>query len=116
MFWFNDLFSFGDAGVDFFFVLSGFIIYYSTASNHGKLHLAGNYLKHRLARIYPIYWFVALLLLPMGVIFGHWPGNINVIKDFMLRPHGDMPFIPVAWTLIHEMFFYVSFLLFFINI
>ena len=81
----------------------------------GKWQLSTDYLKHRLARIYPIYWLVALLLLPMGVIFGHWPGNINVIKDFLLWPRSNLPFVPVAWTLIHEMLFYVSFLLFFIS-
>jgi exopolysaccharide production protein ExoZ len=112
----NGIFSFGDAGVDFFFVLSGFIIYYSTSANHGNLRWAGEYLKHRLVRIYPIYWLVALLLLPMGAIFGHWPGVTTIFKDLVLLPHGDLPFVPVAWTLRHEMLFYISFLLFFINI
>ena len=50
------LFSFGYAGVDFFFVLSGFIIFYSTAKNHGNPRAIFSYVKHRLIRIYPIYW------------------------------------------------------------
>jgi peptidoglycan/LPS O-acetylase OafA/YrhL len=112
----NGLFSFGAAGVDFFFVLSGFIIFYSTSANHGNLDFAIEYLKHRLTRIFPIYWLVAVFLLPMGVMFGYWPGILTSIMDFLLWPHDTPPFVPVAWTLRHEILFYVSFLLFFISI
>jgi peptidoglycan/LPS O-acetylase OafA/YrhL len=110
------LFSFGYAGVDFFFVLSGFIIFYSTGKNHGKPTAILSYIKHRLIRIYPIYWVVGLLLLPLTYLMGHHVGVADAVMDFLLVPREGYPFIPVAWTLRHELLFYVSFLLFFVNI
>ncbi len=112
----SGLFSFGYAGVDFFFVLSGFIIYYSTYKNHNKPKEAWHYVKFRLIRIYPIYWLVALTLLPMTYLMGHKVGAVNAVMDFLLLPRAGYPFIPVAWTLRHEMLFYFSFLLFFLNV
>lgn len=109
-------FSFGYAGVDFFFVLSGFIIFYSTAKNHGNFAAVLSYVKHRLIRIYPIYWGVGLLLLPFAYLMGHQVGAVNAVIDFLLIPREGYPFVPVAWTLRHEMLFYFSFVLFFLNI
>jgi peptidoglycan/LPS O-acetylase OafA/YrhL len=109
-------FNFGYAGVDFFFVLSGFIIFYSTAKNHANPAAALNYLKHRLIRIYPIYGLVALLLLPMAYLMGHQVGATNALLDFLLLPRDGGPFVIVAWTLRHEMLFYLSFLLFFVHV
>jgi len=58
---FLDFFDFGDAGVQFFFVLSGFIIYHIHRNDIGRV---GDYLIKRVIRIYPIYIFVTLLILP----------------------------------------------------
>lgn len=108
--------SFGYAGVDFFFVLSGFIIYYSTCKRHGQLGEVVRYLKHRLIRIYPVYWGVALFLLPLSFFMGHAVSLSNVVKDLALWPHEGYPFVVVAWTLRHEMLFYLSFMLFFMSV
>ncbi|ADL55314.1 acyltransferase family protein [Gallionella capsiferriformans] len=110
------LFSFGYAGVDFFFVLSGFIIFYSTATNHANSSEIFSYIKHRLIRIYPIYWVVGFILLPLTYLMGHRVGVVNAVMDFLLVPREGYPFVPVAWTLRHEMLFYVSFMLFFLNV
>lgn len=110
------LFSFGYAGVDFFFVLSGFIIFYSTSKSHAKPSAILSYVKHRLIRIYPIYWIVGLILLPLAYLMGHHVGAVNAVMDFLLVPREGYPFVPVAWTLRHEMLFYFSFVLFFLNV
>jgi exopolysaccharide production protein ExoZ len=109
------VFSFGYAGVDFFFVLSGFIIFYSTEKKHGNNSAILSYLTQRLVRIYPIYWFVGLLLLPLAFMWGHHISAANATMDLLLIPRPGSPFVPVAWTLSHEMLFYLSFILFFIN-
>lgn len=111
-----DVFNFGYAGVDFFFVLSGFIIFYSTTKNHGNISAAITYFNHRLIRIYPIYWLICLILLPLTYLMGHSVGAVAVVMDFLLIPRGELPFVPAAWTLRHEMLFYITFLLFFVNV
>lgn len=114
---FDGFFEFGDAGVDFFFVLSGFIIYYSSSKYLGRLSGLRQYLVRRFLRIYPIYWIVALVLLPVSIfVFGHAISPATALADLLLLPRDGMPFIPVAWTLKHEILFYALFGLFFIHV
>ncbi len=54
-------FGFGHAGVDFFFVLSGFIIMHAHTADIGKPERLYRYLWRRATRIYPIYWIVTLI-------------------------------------------------------
>ncbi len=50
---FGNGFGFGHAGVDFFFVLSGFIIMHAHATDIGKPERLSRYLWRRVTRIYP---------------------------------------------------------------
>ena len=54
----------GDAGVDLFFVISGFIMIYIQPLRLNSILLYIRFLAHRVARIYPAYWLILLLLLP----------------------------------------------------
>jgi peptidoglycan/LPS O-acetylase OafA/YrhL len=99
----------GDLGVDFFFVLSGFIIYYT---NHARVERPGwtrYYLDSRLSRIYlpylPIGIGIALAytLLP-GLGQGERPWNW--FSTLTLLPSQGPPALSVAWTLQHEIIFY----------
>ncbi len=62
--WWRSLFDLGDAGVQFFFVLSGFIIYHVHRHDIGRPERTRRYLLKRIIRIYPIYILVTLVLTP----------------------------------------------------
>lgn len=112
------LFSFGDAGVPFFFVLSGFIVTRVHLQDFDHPARVKGYLLKRATRIYPVYWLVFALtcaaasLLPhTRVVLPH--DALTLIKSLLLLPQapsapGDTgaPVVFVAWTLQYEMAFY----------
>jgi len=53
----HGLFKFGYAGVDFFFVLSGFIILHTHMNDIGKKGAIASYARKRFIRVLPIYFF-----------------------------------------------------------
>lgn len=108
------IFKFGYAGVDFFFVLSGFIIYYVHKQDIGKPNKFFEFISKRLVRIYPIYLLITLLILPVYLIgYGDaYKTDIGVIiKSLLLLPQnkGIYPVLNVGWTLSFEALFYVMF-------
>jgi peptidoglycan/LPS O-acetylase OafA/YrhL len=109
----SNFFNFGHSGVDFFFVLSGFIIYFIHYRDIGSPLAARRYLWRRLTRIYPIYWIVAAIAL--AVRWGREPDFVYFINSVLLVPQVKDPFLGPAWTLEHEIFFYLTFLALIIN-
>lgn len=104
------LFLFGYSGVDFFFVLSGFIIFLTHHGEAGRAERLRPYLKKRLVRIYPLYWMVALALAPIYFGAPHHAGDfIVLLKSFLLLPQSENPVVTGAWSLSHELFFYGMF-------
>lgn len=116
-------FSFGSAGVEFFFVLSGFIIFTAHRKDLFQPKKLGSYLKKRFARIYPAYWiiFMGVFLMTMAssTLRSALPEDpIVILKSLLLYPQdknvvggSGAPIIIVAWTLQYEMFFYLTFAL-----
>jgi exopolysaccharide production protein ExoZ len=117
----------GKCGVDIFFVLSGFVMWTSTAGRSGVLE----FLRRRLVRIVPLYWIVTLvaasiaLLAPQllkstrfeihhvlaSLLFIPWRNPV-----VFYQPGDDLmevlkPIITPGWTLNFEMFFYAQFAL-----
>ena len=110
---FGGFFNFGHAGVDFFFVLSGFIIYFVHHADIGKPRSVGRYIWRRVTRIYPIYWIATAV--EIASLLSRRHGNIysielcNFLKSIALLPGTQRPIVDVAWTLQHEILFYAAF-------
>lgn len=106
-------FAVGAAGVDVFFVISGFIILHSLAA---RPMAPGAFLWNRAARIIPLYWAVtlgitALAVLAPPVMPGLQPDAWRVLASLLFIPHrnpqGDIfPLLVPGWTLNYEVFFY----------
>lgn len=101
-------------GIDFFFVLSGFIIAWVHGSDIGRPERFRNYAYRRFFRIYPAYWAV---LFPLALLYFLLPGTgvpsqrdpLNLLFSAALLPYPAPPVLGVAWTLVHEIFFYLLF-------
>ena len=111
----------GYAGVDFFFVLSGFIIMYTSGSWIGKPQMALEFCKKRFVRIYPIYWVFLSMILLVSLIAPKLVGtsksaltSLNIAESYLLVI-GHKPILITSWTLSHEVLFYLCFLLLIIS-
>lgn len=101
---------FGFAGVDVFFVISGFIMWHTTR-NSQSFDDASRFLKRRFVRIYTGYWpYFLIALVLFWVLDPLALEKKSGVESFLLTP---MPIserlIPVSWTLTFELFFYVLF-------
>jgi peptidoglycan/LPS O-acetylase OafA/YrhL len=109
---FGGLFEFGHAGVDFFFVLSGFIILFVHRPDIGRPDRLPRYAWRRFVRIYPIYWVVTAGLVAMAFASPDRAQRLeplHLLASVLLVPHGQDPLLGVGWTLQHEMLFYLLF-------
>ena len=118
----------GFSGVDFFFVISGFIMIYVTGKVQPRLATAGAFLFARAARIYPLWWlFAAIMTAYFFLAYGGVPFGAETLEDgsrmmrensalhliysYALLPQLTVPIHGVGWTLVHEMHFYIGFAL-----
>lgn len=111
--WLTDFIGNGAIGMTFFFVLSGFVMAWSSRSGIRK-----DYVKARVARIYPAYLFMGLITLPF--IFQY---DLKTISASLLLFFSSMQsWIPQSfsiwnfggsWSVSTELFFYFSFPLLF---
>lgn len=107
----------GRAGVDFFFVLSGFIMMYLHLRAGGARQGASRFMLGRIARIYPPY-IVASLGFLLLLVVSPTPAAIDpwfLIESLLLLPADHSPLLGIGWSLQHEMIFYVIFALFLLD-
>lgn len=108
------------AGVDVFFVISGFIIVHAARPLYGVPGGRARFLAHRVARLVPLYWVVTALYLAVAwrapaLLTGGGdltPGSVAAAFLFWpaLRADGLIqPLYSLGWTLNYEMAFYVLF-------
>lgn len=116
------LFNSGAAGVDIFFVLSGFVMVYSIENNIDEKKISSiNFLLRRVIRIWPTYLFLSLIYLMIQHYLGEVKNEINfklIVKSVLFLPtasddppHYGYPLLSVGWSLNYEMYFYCIFAL-----
>jgi len=108
----------GEFGVAIFFVISGFIMWDTTAARNASVV---EFWRRRIIRIVPLYWLCLSALVIVALLA---PRLLNttvitteaVIKSFLFLPHFHAvqqqliaPLIIPGWSLNFEMFFYLLF-------
>jgi exopolysaccharide production protein ExoZ len=103
--WYNPV---GGAGVELFFILSGYIIC-MRAPYHAT---AGSFILSRIRRLYPLYWVFTSLVLLTYFVNPDWRLNnfhlslTSIAQSYLILPQWNFPLLGVGWTLEHEMIFY----------
>jgi peptidoglycan/LPS O-acetylase OafA/YrhL len=101
------------AGVDLFFIISGFVMVISSQKLFGSSCSTGIFFRKRIARIVPVYWLTTLVAIPAfgrPIDFAHFLGSLFFIPARNAAGH-IVPINGVGWTLNFEMFFYLIFAL-----
>jgi peptidoglycan/LPS O-acetylase OafA/YrhL len=108
------LLQFGQSGVDLFFVISGFVMVTVTRGRFAGRGETGRFLWGRFSRIYPTYWFYYCLTAAVFLVRPGWVNatqghQVDLLASFLLFPGIHLPLVMVAWSLIHELWFYLAF-------
>lgn len=111
----TSLHTIGHAGVDLFFVLSGYLIYGSLIKRHQSFI---RFLLRRVQRIYPAFLAVFMIYVVLSFAFPAenkipvqaLPALIYLLQNLFLLPglFPIEPLITVAWSLSYEMFYYLA--------
>ena len=105
----------GGAGVDLFFLISGFIMCYTMSEKHQQPNSTITFLWRRVLRIIPLYWFVTCLALIVYVLMpdkvNSTGGETDLLASFFLLPSSGSYLVANGWTLSYEFLFYTLFTL-----
>jgi exopolysaccharide production protein ExoZ len=97
----------GASGVDLFFIISGFIMVYISSGNFERPRAPIDFLTNRAKRIVPPYFLATLAAI---IILNPSASASKIAQSFLFLPmDGQLPLLPVGWTLDVEMMFYVIF-------
>ena len=103
----------GGAGVDIFFIISGFIMCHTTSGATGSPARVIDFLKRRAIRILPLYWLLSLVALAAMFIkpelVNSAGAETRIFESFLLLPVQGVYLIANGWTLSYEFFFYFIF-------
>ncbi len=106
-----------EAGVDLFFVISGFVMVWASWDAFGQVRSVAPFVWRRVVRIVPLYWLLTAatvgvaLAAPGAVSDGVRDGWAYVAASFAFVPWRRMdgfvqPVLRLGWTLEYEMLFY----------
>ncbi len=106
-----------EAGVDLFFVISGFVMVWASWGSFGRVGAVGPFVWRRLLRIVPLYWLltaatVLVALAAPGMLsdglrdgWGYVAASVGFVPS--RRADGFVqPVLRLGWTLEYEMLFY----------
>jgi exopolysaccharide production protein ExoZ len=106
-------------GVDIFFIISGFIMFYLCHDKFGRKGESRSFLLRRFIRVVPIYWAFTALMVISILIFADQVTTAIINPEHLLaslafipwmNPDGIMrPVLKLGWTLNYEIFFYLAF-------
>jgi exopolysaccharide production protein ExoZ len=103
----------GQAGVDLFFVISGFIMVHVERSARPD-----EFMIRRIIRVVPLYWMATTLAIVKDAAAGHAYTPSEALMSYMFLPFrnagenmGFFPILVPGWTLNYEMAFYLVFAL-----
>lgn len=116
----DEMFRVGNAGVDIFFVISGFVMWTAQKTSGKRPTTPLSFLRQRIIRVVPLYYLftfallLARLALPSAFPRMTAPTPAHVLLSLAFVPHLDpggtaYPLLAQGWTLNFEMFFYVVF-------
>ena len=110
------------AGVDLFFVISGFIMVIASERMFATRTAGRDFILRRLVRIVPLYWGVTTVTLVLMVLGDRHvlPGIGAIAASYLFVPFDTtgrndgfaFPIVDLGWTLNYEMMFYAIFALF----
>lgn len=106
----------GHAGVDIFFVISGYIIAESTKNIKGHANWC-RFIKRRILRVIPPYYLITFALFAISatlptIFKSTHPSFADLLRSLLFIPHfnqnGEIyPVVGVGWSLNYELFFYM---------
>lgn len=111
---FNFFYTWGQNGVDLFFVISGFIMIY--VQDHKNRNFS-SFILDRIVRIVPSYWLLTIFISLLSFILPSYfntivfdPKHVIVSLVFLSQTIAhQLPMLMVGWTLEFEMLFYLIF-------
>jgi peptidoglycan/LPS O-acetylase OafA/YrhL len=107
------------SGVDLFFVISGFIMFYTTVGEFGQPNASYLFIRRRAIRIVPLYWLCTAAVVLLLGLFPHlfrysvFEWNTAIPSFFFLLSKNSAgrvgTVLQTGWTLCFEFYFYVIF-------
>jgi peptidoglycan/LPS O-acetylase OafA/YrhL len=111
----------GAAGVDIFFVISGFVMVVSSRRTASQPGAGWTFIEHRMVRVVPLYWLLTtaklILVFFLADLALRSSLDLNyIVRSYLFLPVVDSaghfrPLLPVGWTLTYEFLFYLLFAL-----